>query len=112
MIKSILLIICLIPTMLGVSEILHWLRLLILAPEKKPITYTVVCLTSDSAKEQIRFAAAKYSNSGHKNIIAVNSSVEEQDINECKEIADKNDIIFCSAEELCKDIKQITNWGN
>lgn len=107
MIEIILLILCLIPAMLGLAELLHSLKLYILAPKNKAISYTVICLTGYSPQQQLRFAIEKYSWMGEKSIIAVNTFVPEEDFEECREIAEKNNIIFCSADELTDAIKTI-----
>ncbi len=111
MIEIVLLMICLVPTMLGLAEIIHWLKLLILSPKKKVPSYVVLYLTESSPREQISFAAEKYSYYGDRNIIAVNTFVREEDFEECKAIADKNDIIFCSANELLENLKPQTDCG-
>lgn len=104
MIEEILLLISIVPMVLGVSEILHWLKLLILAPEKRNKVYNVIFLDETFPQQQIAFFAEKYL---HKNncLVALCDLVREEDFEECRDLADKNDIIFCFQNELMNRMK-------
>ena len=102
MMEKILLLITIVPLVLGISEILHWLKLLILKPQKTVKVYNVILLEEKFPQQQIAFFAEKYL---HKNnsLIALCDLVNEQDFEECRELSLKNDIALCYQNEL-KDI--------
>ena len=100
--EKILLLISIIPMVLGVSEILHWLKLLILKPKTKNNVYNVIFLDEKFPQQQIAFFAEKYLHNSNS-LIAVCDSVNPGDFEECKEISKKNDMVLCYQNEL-KDI--------
>ncbi len=110
MTEFILLLLFLIPAMLGIAEILHIFKLYVLKPREPMISYKVVVLTDGTALAQLRFVAEQYIWSGKSgdDVIIVNSLLNEENFKECKKIAQNNNFIYCSADELGKYLKAVT----
>lgn len=103
MTEIILLFIFLIPAMLGLAELLHILKLFILKPQKPIISYKVIFLTNDSAVQQLQYILEQYmwiGKNNNFNLVVVNSLLSEENYDECKLIANKHNLTFCSVEEL------------
>ena len=97
------LILFLIPAMLGLSEILHILKLYILKPKKAMISYKIVILTNDTAVENMRYAIEQYLWQAERNgfnLIFVNSLLDKENFLACKEIAKRYEVGFYSKKEL------------
>ncbi len=96
-------ILFLIPAMLGLAEILHFVKLYILKPKKAMISYKVVILTNDTAVENMRYAIEQYLWQAGRNgssLIFVNSLLNKEIFFACKEIAERYDVGFYSKKEL------------
>ncbi len=107
MLEVIFFLLFLIPAMLGISELLHTLKILILAPKKPVISYNIIILNNDNPHQQLLHTVYQYAWYGRELtgiIVAVNSFLNDENYSCCKEIAEKNNIIFCSFEELDKII--------
>jgi len=103
MVEIILSVLFLIPAMLGLSELLHILKIRILSPKKPVISYNVIILNNDKPHQQLQHAIYQYLWHGRELggvILAVNSFLNEENFSCCKELAEKNNIIFCSLDEL------------
>lgn len=103
MFEYILLFFCLIPTMLGLAELLHYLKSYILSPKKRIPSYLLVNLVNTSPQLQLSLVIEKYRWQGHRyaeKIIAVYSNMDLDDLEECKQIAFEYNITICSKEEL------------
>lgn len=88
---------------LGLAEVIHAVKLYIFSPVKKALSYYVVYLGSDNPESQLRYLGEKYLWQGKRfadNVIAVNSAVGQESFKNCAEIAEKYNIIYCSAEQL------------
>ncbi|MBE6750476.1 MAG: hypothetical protein E7560_04870 [Ruminococcaceae bacterium] len=109
MIEIILILLALIPTIWGLAEILHKLRLKIISPREVPPTYVIMYLYGDMPRQQILYAAEKYFWQGKKyisNIILLNTFLNGEDFEECKKIAEHYGFIFCSDNEISNIIGQ------
>ncbi len=105
-----LVFIFLIPTVLGLSELLHILKLNILKPKKPSVSYKVIILTDNFPVEQMLFEIEKYKWLGKHNgnsLIFVNSLLSFKNLQSCKAIAEKNSFSFCKIEEVKKYIEMI-----
>ncbi len=103
MIEIFLLITELLLLILGISELLHSVKLWLLYSEKSGNSYSVICLKSLSAEQQMRFAVAQRKWLGKKyadNIIAINSFISGEEYYSCEQFAKKYGIIYCSIEQL------------
>ena len=69
MLKIFLTIIFLIPSMLGLAEILHILKLYILKPSKPSIAYKIIFLTNDMPLEHMSYIIEQYRWQGRSNYI-------------------------------------------
>ena len=110
MVKIILTILLLIPTMLGLAELIHNFKLYLLKPEKALISYKVILLTDNSPIEQMRYVIEQYLWQSEKNntgIVFVNSLLSNINLIECKSLAEKYGFTYCSKEELEKYLNQI-----
>lgn len=103
MAELIFFLIFLIPALLGVSEIIHLVRMSLYSLKGINSPYVVVWLKDDTAENQILSVCEQYSWSGKKyaqNIVAINSMLGDEKFEICSKMAEKNNIYFCSAEEL------------
>ena len=103
MAELIFFLVFLIPALLGVSEIIHLVRMSLFSLNGINSPYVVVWLKDDTAENQILSVCEQYSWSGKKyaqNIIAINSTLSDDKFEICKQMAEKNNIYFCTAEEL------------
>lgn len=99
---------------LGLSEVIRMLRLYIYLPKKKALSYLVISLSPNDAESQLRFVGEQYLWQGKRladNVIAVNDMLEGDLKENCRKIAQKYNIIFCSGNELCSDAKMIFGKG-
>lgn len=86
-----LLILALIPTVLGVAELIHLLRMLVFSPLKKPESYVLVILESDLAEEQLKYAILKFGweHNNFKRLIAVPKGISESELSSCRVLAEE-----------------------
>lgn len=101
--KIFLAFVFLIPAMLGVAEILHKLKIIILAPKRADVSYNVIFLNNSEPVEQL--SNAIYQSNWHGReyygvLVAVNDFLNEENFVLCKELAQKNGVVFCSLKEL------------
>ena len=98
MVETILLILLLFPSMLGLAEIIHMIKLYILLPKVKPQKAVIVYLNGEKSVEQLQFVIQEYLWYGEKyakKIAAVDKGIPEDLVDKCVDIAVKNDIILC-----------------
>lgn len=103
MVKIILIVLFLIPAMLGLAELLHIFKLFLLKPKKSLLSYKIIILTDNSPLEQMRYVIEQYIWQSEKNssgIVFVNSLLSNLNLIECKNLADKYGLTFCSKKEL------------
>lgn len=103
MVETIIILLTLIPTIWGLSEILHRIRLKIISPRDVPPTYVIMYLFGDTPKQQILYAAEKYFWQGKKylsNIVLLNTFLSGEEFEECKKMAEHYGFIFCNENEI------------
>ncbi|MBR7132482.1 MAG: hypothetical protein IKD04_03025 [Clostridia bacterium] len=111
MVELLFFIFVLLLAVLGLAELIHSVKLCLLAPKEAAISYKIIFLKGSLPQHQLKIAVEQSAWSGKKltgNIIAVNSFLEGEALEECRFIAQKNGVIFCSAEELCDQIMLIS----
>lgn len=105
MIKIILLAISAVLAVLGLCEVLHTVRLLILAPKQPPEAITVIKLSGEESLRQLHYAGAALSWSeavaGGKRV-AVCDEPENELSEEYLAAAAQYDILLCSTKQLMR----------
>lgn len=97
MTQTILIILLLFPSMLGLAELIHLAKVYIILPKVKPEKAVIVYLEGENSVEQLLFILQEYAWQGEryaKKIAAVDRGIPENLIDECKRIAEKNGIVF------------------
>ncbi len=91
MVEIIFKLLVLVPAVLGVSEIIHLIKMAINSPSKKPKNYWVVMLEEGSAEQQLKYAILKHTwqNSEYKNLVVITNNVSGEELDVCKELAQK-----------------------
>ncbi len=103
MFDAIFIILLLFPSMLGLAELMHLARVYIIFPKVKPEKTVVVYLSGERSLEQLQYVLSEYAWHGEKyaqKIAAVDRGIPENLIDECKRIADKNNIVFYSKDNF------------
>lgn len=103
MIKTALIIISAILAVLGLSEVLHTIRLLVLMPKQLPSGTTVIKLCGDEQLRQLHYAGAAFNWSGTAfcgKKLAVSDLPPGEYLEECREAAQQYDIMLCTPEQL------------
>lgn len=87
--------------LLGLTELLHMLKLLLIKPEKRAIVYSLIILHGDTPERQLLPAIEQRLWLGGDycdHIIAVDiSSVDD---GECRSLAEKYGVIYCTGDSL------------
>lgn len=112
MVEIVFLSLFLIPAVLGLAEILHNLKCILLKPKKDIISYKIIVLTDDNPANQLLYAAEKFLWNGCDNglnLIAVYNNLSFENFIECEKIAKRYDISFCWADELVNQLELIKN---
>ncbi|MBO5020296.1 MAG: hypothetical protein J6D52_06505 [Clostridia bacterium] len=100
-----------IPAIYGLAELIHILRGYIITPKAFAPKYLIVFLGDNSPYEQLVCAFTEFSWYGRKyahNIIAVDCGVSEKDYTACEEYCKKNNMIFCSSDQLSGYLDVVT----
>ncbi len=108
MTETVLLILLLFPSMLGLAELMHLAKTYILAPKVHPKKTVVVYLYGECAVEQLKLILEEYNWQGKKyaeQIIAVDCGIDSRQYSECEKIANINQIIFCNEKDLASVLK-------
>lgn len=103
MIETILIILLLFPSMLGLAELLHLARNYILLPKTKPKKTVIVYLNGEKSVEQLMFVLQEYrwhGDSYAQKLAAVDYGIPDDIIDECREIAEENNILFYTKDFL------------
>ena len=103
MIEIILILMLLFPSMLGLAEILHFIKVYILLSKVKPQKTVLVYLKGKKSVEQLEYVIEEYHWYGEqyaKKIAAIDYGIPDDLIEECKEIAKRNNVLFYSKEFL------------
>ncbi len=101
MLEIIFVLVFLIPSMLGVAEILHLIKSYILSSKKKPRKLLLVYLTGDDALLQLKSVIEELNWHGKRfaeKIIAVNCGAA--DFEPCRELAQKYEICYCDMKDF------------
>ena len=104
----------LLPTMLGIAELIHMLKSALISRKGKNFSYTVVVLENETAISQLLYQIEKYQWQGKgytQNIIAINSYLDENNKKQCNDIAKKYGVFICSFEELTSTVKYFYEKG-
>lgn len=96
--------------LMGLSELIHIIRLSIISPKKRAISYSVVFLDRDFTKEQIDYIISQALWQG-KNFAEYIIAVRPDDcIIDNEKIVEKNyNIIFCDKNGILSTIKKLMN---
>lgn len=97
-----------IPAVLGVAEILHYLKLTMLSYREDGHKLSCIILDDENAVIQLKAFCEESNWNGIKSgkeCFAIYKNLSENIFNECKTIANKNDIEFLSLEEFYNEIK-------
>lgn len=96
MFKIILCFLALIPTILGIGEIIQLIKLAVLRPKAKPKGYVVVFLERGLAFEQLKYAVTKYGweNSDFSKVVAIPKELEAEEYEECRNFAERYGVEF------------------
>lgn len=100
-----------IPALLGVAELIHLIKVYIISPKTNSIKYLLVFLGENSPYEQLTAVAEEFFWRGKKyahNIIAINTGIKEEDYIYCRSFCDKNNLIFCNADEVNEYIELLS----
>lgn len=108
--QLIFIIFLIIPAVLGLAEILHYLKLLILSPESRSDRFCLSVLNEENAVLELR--AFCEDNNWSKNparyrFVAVYSELSADALDECKIIAEKNGVTLLKSSELNKFLKEL-----
>lgn len=88
---------------LGLTEVLHTLKKIMLFPKKYPKTRLIVYLDGENADLQLASIAEQYRWSGKGlagEIVAVYSAISSESLENCRKLAEKHNIIICSEKDL------------
>ncbi len=99
----------LFPTVLGLAELLHIFKRLILKPLKPYCSTTLIFIDGENAPLQLLYAAEQYlwqGKSDEASVIAVYSSDDELDLDYCQSICQKNGFELCPKEEISERLNQ------
>lgn len=105
-IKFILFLVVLVLSMLGLAELIHTVKLKIMASNKRGITYSVLLLSDESPESQLMFAAEQQLWHGSfyaDYLIAVNTGLSDKNDKACKFIADKYGVTYCTPLDLANE---------
>lgn len=102
MLKYILIALCLIFALFGLSEFLHLLKLKFISGNKAA-TYSLLLLSDNMPDRQIAYAGEQrlwHGNAYADHIIAVNAGISDKDNKLCRDTANKYGIDYCTADKL------------
>lgn len=108
--QLIFIIFLIIPAVLGLAEILHYLKLLIISPESPSDRFCVSVLSEGNGSLELR-AFCEENNWSRKpvryRLVAVYSELSAETLDECKIIAEKNGVTLLRASQLNDFIKEL-----
>ena len=96
MVEIVLKLLVLFPAVLGVGEIIHFVKMKILSPKVKPKNYWLIVLNKGIAEEQLKYAILKYAwqNNDYGNLIVITKNISGSELENCRELAQKYGIEF------------------
>ena len=114
LIRYIIIAMLLCLSMLGLAELLHGIKIRIIAPRHRALTYSVVFLSGDDPEEQLLFAVGQklWLGNGYSDyIIAVNNGLDEKGDKACRYIAEKYGAEYLTPAELKAEIDEYIPLG-
>ncbi len=109
MAETFFIIILIVPAVLGMAEILHLFKVYLLGYTRKGKKHSIVFLDNEDAVITLRaFCEEKnwYGKPVNNRFFAVYKGLSEEVFAECREIAEKNDIILLNIDDLTDYIKE------
>lgn len=109
MAETLFILFLILPAVLGMAEILHLLKSFLLGCTVKGRRYSIVFLENEDAVTTLRtFCEEKnwYGRHADDKLFAVYKELSQEVLVDCREIAEKNDIIFLSADSLGGNIEE------
>jgi len=109
--EAILIAIGVILAVFGLSELLHTIRLAFIFKEKKSKLLSIVFLKPGSAMSQLCFAAEQHNWLGGDfadYVLAVTDNISDDELSECKELAQKRGLVLCRKAELLRVAENLT----
>lgn len=110
MIKTVLTAAAIVLAILGLCEVMHAVRMLLLAPKRLPGAVTVVNLGGEEPLRQLHYAGTALSWNGTAAggvKLAVCGLPPGKRREECRRAAERYDITLCSAEQLPRILDEI-----
>ena len=89
----------------GLCELIHTIRLVTLGNSKNACMLSVAFLKPDSAVSQLSLAAEQRNWLGEdfaRYIIGVTDAIGDEELSECRAVADEKGIILCDKEQLSR----------
>ena len=99
-----------IPAVLGVAEILHFLKLAMLSSGDNEYKFSCIFLEEENAIIKLKAFCEESNWNGikrGKEFYAIYNELSENVLNECALIANKYDIEFLSVEEFYQKVKEL-----
>ncbi len=90
--KIVLMLLCIVFAVFGLSEFLHIVRLFLIFPKRKLLAHIVVNLQNETAEKQLLYVCEQYKWHGKSFadfIVLGVSNLDMQTYNKCKSIADR-----------------------
>lgn len=96
--------------LMGLSELIHIVRLSIISPKKRAVSYSLVFLDKDFVKEQIDYIISQALWQG-ENLAQYIIAVRPNDciIDNEKTVENNYNIVFCDKEGILPTIKKLMN---
>ncbi len=113
MIKSVLIVVCVLLAVSGLCEFIHTIRVAFCIPKKGRRGVMVVWLKPGICTQQIRFVSQQiewYGSAYADHIIAVTSEVGDEELTECRALTENTDIILCPQEVLAHIVGYISDY--
>ncbi len=111
--QIILMLITLFFAVIGLAEIIHFIRMRFLKPLGKTNLFSVLYLDGDNAEDQLRYAGEQMNWDGAHGRIATYDQLSKQQESVCRQIARQYDIVLCPIDWLNKALefmKDDSNW--
>ena len=93
----------LVLALLGLTEFIRGLCLFILAPKSRAKTFSVICLSEDSARQQVKYALEQYhwAGKGYADcVIAVTDALSGETAEKCRALDSYGRVVFCPLAAL------------
>ncbi len=103
MVKTFLILICVVFITLGITEFIFSLKSLYLMPKNNSPKAIVVSLKEDSLEEQIRYLTFVYRSFGSKHtnfVVLLTDQLSEESIEKCRRLVKGCGVILCKQDML------------